>query len=99
MRYHTKHVAQKIYDEIYDCRDCGNQHESYEQLHHPDEHTGGFCTHCGSEQLDVLVLKTVYQEVWVREDDDAIEVAHQVENWKVSDNTYKIGERIDDKNR
>jgi len=96
MRYHTKHVAQKIYDEIYECRDCGTQHDSYNSLYHPDEHTGGFCTNCKSELLDVLVLQTVYQEVWVRENDDAIEVAHQCEEWKVSDHTYKIGERINE---
>ena len=30
------------------------------------EDTGGFCW-CGSEHIKVLVLKTIYQELWVEQ--------------------------------
>jgi len=97
MRYHTKHEAQKIYDELYECRDCGTQHESYNQLYHPDEHTGGFCRSCKSEIIDVMTLQTVYQEIWVRDTDDAVEVALDVGDWQVAKQIIKIGEPIDAK--
>ena len=38
-------------DEIYRCRDCGKEHDSYGHLHHPGPETGGFCASCGSDNV------------------------------------------------
>lgn len=37
--------------EVYICRDCETWHLSYADLKHYDEHSGGFCTHCGGSDM------------------------------------------------
>lgn len=90
MKYRTDIEAQKLYEELYVCRDCGHQHESYSHLYHPNDETGGFCAACKSETVDVMVYKTVYSEVWVLETDDPIEVAMQVDMWEVADHAIRM---------
>lgn len=84
-RYRTSFEGTKLHDEVYECEDCGKQYDSYNQLHHISEDTGGFCW-CGSENLKVLVLKTIYQELWVEQSlptEDVLEVATDLERWEL----------------
>lgn len=36
--------------DYYICQDCGQGHESYNHLHHPNEN-GGYCKNCGSDWI------------------------------------------------
>lgn len=101
MRFHTKHKAKKIHDEVYDCNDCGTTHMSYATLHHPSEDSGGFCQGCGSESLTVRYLSTLYVHLWLTEEEIedvglALEVAEDVDDWKAVDFTVSLGEKDDD---
>lgn len=87
MRYRTEHTCRKIHDEYYECNECGKQYEQYNMLNHPSDETGGFCW-CGSEDLKVMRLVTVYQEFYAPEDydtEDTMQVAYELDDWKVSD--------------
>ena len=92
MRFRTNFEGNKLHDELYECKDCGKQYESYNALHHPDEHTGGYCW-CGSDDIKVLIYKTIYQELWVEDTasvDDVLEVALELETWEVADHAIRI---------
>ena len=92
MRYRTDHTCHKIHDEYYECNDCGKQYEQYNMLNHPSNETGGFCW-CGSEDLKVMTLVTVYQEFYAPEDtsiDDAVEIGLDLGEWKVADFATRV---------
>lgn len=91
-KYRTNFEGNKLYDEVYECNDCGKQYESYNALNHPDEHTGGYCW-CGSSDIKVLVYKTIYQELWVEDSlstEEVLEVALELEAWEVIPHTIRI---------
>ena len=83
-RYRTNFEGSKLYDEVYECEDCGKQYDSYNQLHHISEDTGGFAGVVLG--IKVLVLKTIYQELWVEQSlptEDVLEVATDLERWEL----------------
>ena len=41
-KYRTNFEGNKLYDEVYECNDCGKQYDSYNALNHPTEDSGGF---------------------------------------------------------
>jgi len=94
MRFRTNFDGNKLYDEVYECKDCGKQYDSYNQLNHPSEDTGGFCW-CGSEDIKVLVLKTIYQELWVDESmptEEVFDVAMELDSWQLTPFAIRIME-------
>lgn len=90
--YRTNFEGNKHYEEVYECHSCGKQYDSYNQLNHPSEDTGGFCW-CGSDHIKVLVHKTIYQELCIDESasiDDVLETALELERWEVIPHTIRI---------
>jgi len=47
-----------LIDEILRCRDCGTEHDHYNDLYHPGEDTGGFCRHCGGDDIEEVDVAT-----------------------------------------
>lgn len=92
MRYRTNFEGNRMYEELYECNSCGKQYDQYNQMDHPSYDSGGFC-HCGSEDIKVLVLRTIYQELWVEQKmptEDVLEVALELENWEIADFAIRI---------
>jgi hypothetical protein len=46
-------------NEIYICKDCGNEHDSYQDLKHYSWESGGFCRACGGDRMKVLDLNNL----------------------------------------
>jgi hypothetical protein len=87
-----------LHDEYYECNDCGKQFADYHHMVHPDEHTGGFCT-CGSDDLKVMRLVTVYQEFYAPEDydlDDTMQIAYELDEWQMTDFAIRLKENSND---
>lgn len=92
MRYHTNITGKKYHDEYYECRTCGKQYESYSHLNHPSDETGGYCW-CGSEDIKIMTKVTVYQELWVEQDEkmvDIIDTAIDIEDWQLNRSTIRL---------
>lgn len=46
-------------NEIYICKDCGNEHDSYQDLKHYSWESGGFCRACGGDRMKVIDLNNL----------------------------------------
>jgi DNA-directed RNA polymerase subunit RPC12/RpoP len=68
--------------EYYECQDCEAQIEHYHDLKHYSKDSGGFCPHCDSDHLVVMQSYIVYQQVYARSDDDALETALEIDEWQ-----------------
>lgn len=96
MKLFSKHVAHVESDEFYECKECSRTYDAYSHLKHYSAHSGGYCD-CGSDNLRHMTKKTVYTEIYVEEDmsdADVIETAHEVDDWKVYENTIRLKEKI-----
>jgi len=90
----TSLICTKHYDEYFECKNCGGYVDYANQLISTNEHEPeGMCPHCRSDYVVPMRKVTVYQEIWVEENDneeDIIETALHVEEWKVLDHTIRI---------
>jgi hypothetical protein len=69
-------------DEFYECRQCNIRTDYYHELKHYSEDSGGFCPHCGSDDLKVMTSYIVYQQVWATDEVDAANTAMELDEWE-----------------
>lgn len=91
--YHTKYNAVLKKEEYYQCHDCGEVYDDYNSLHFYDDFNGGFCPACNSEALDVYSKYTVYQTVYAKSGEHAVEECLHHYGFEVMEGEIKLMEK------
>lgn len=80
MKYHIKDKAMTVqHSDFYECVDCNEQHENYNDLYHPDNDTGGFCSNCRSDNIKTLEAYTVVHTLYATSPEDALETSLELD--------------------
>ena len=80
MKYPIKDKMMSVqYADFYECLDCNQQFNDYNELFHYDEHSGGFCANCRSDNIRTMEAYTVVHTVYATNADDALETSLELE--------------------